>query len=372
MVPPPFLVHDVRLIYPLKMHKVCTTLWGQIKKSSGLLVFTIAILSFSPTAHAGDSAESLKRFEFEEPQMGVPFRIVLYAADAAQAEAGARAAFKRVAELNQIMSDYETDSELNELSRTSGKERDVHVSEDLWTVLERAQYFSSLSDGAFDVTVGPVVSLWRKARRVHELPEEWRVKDALRAVGFRKMLLNPKDHAVTLLVPNMKLDLGGIAKGYALDQEIKLLTERGISSALVTGGGDMAMSNPPPGQSGWRIEIAPLDAPNAPPKKFVRLSRAGLATSGDLFQHLEIQGKRYSHVIDPRTGIGLTDHSLVTIIASDCTTADALAKVVGVLGPDKGLKIIEQLSNVEAHTMRMPGDEIETKESPGFNKFCEK
>jgi thiamine biosynthesis lipoprotein len=337
------------------------------------LVMALVGSGLFSNAQVQSSKEALNRFEFERPEMGVPFRIVLYAPDAQKAEAAAQAAFHRVADLNQIMSDYETDSELNELSRTSGKGQSVHVSDDLWTVLEQAQHFAELSDGAFDITVGPVVSLWRKARRTHELPDANRLAEALKAVGYKKVRLNPKDHTVELLVSGMKLDLGGIAKGYALDQEIKVLNARGIERALVSGGGDMSLSDAPPGQSGWRIEIAPLDVPNAPPKRFARLAQMGLATSGDLFQHLEINGKRYSHVVDPHTGIGLTDHSLVTIIAPNCMTADAVAKIVGVLGPERGLKILAQsIPSVEAHVVRKPDDQIELKESPGFGRFCEK
>lgn len=320
---------------------------------------------------AQEAKEPLTRFEFEEPQMGVPFRIVLYAPNSSGAEAAAQAAFKRVAQLNEIMSDYETDSELNELSRTSGKGQAVHLSDDLWFVLEQAERFGEMSGGAFDITVGPVVSLWRKARRVRELPDSPHLKQALAAVGYKKLRLNSHDRTAELLVPGMKLDLGGIAKGYALDQEIKVLAAQGIEHALVSGGGDLAVSEPPPGQPGWRIEIAPLDVPNAPPRKFVRLKNAALATSGDLFQHLEIDGKRYSHVVDPRTGIGLTDHNLVTIIAPDGMTADALAKVVGVLGAEKGFPIIQKVAQVEARTVRKPADIVELKETPGFEQFYE-
>jgi thiamine biosynthesis lipoprotein len=315
---------------------------------------------------------TLQRFEFSEPEMGVPFRIVLYAPDKAVAQAAAQAAFTRVAELNQILSDYETDSELNELSRTSGQGRLVHVSDDLWTVLRRAQEIAELSDGAFDITVGPAVNLWRRARRSQRLPDPDRLVEARKAVGYKHVRLIPSDHTVELLAHGMKLDLGGIAKGYALDQAVNVLTGRGITSALVTGGGDMAASGPPPGQTGWRIEVAPLDVPNAPPKRFVRLAHMALATSGDVFQRLEIEGRRYSHIVDPRTGMGLTDHSLVTVIAPDCTTADALATAVSVLGPDKGLKLIERVAGAEAHVVRKPGDEVQMLESSGFGKFYEK
>jgi FAD:protein FMN transferase len=339
--------------------------WNALALSVGL-----GSLTLCPSAQ--ESSSALQRFEFTEPEMGVPFRIVLYAPEAEAAQAAGRAAFNRVAQLNEIMSDYETDSELNELSRTSGQGKAVHVSDDLWRVLDRARQVAEQSDGAFDITVGPTVSLWRRARRTQRLPEPERLAEALKAVGYKKVRLNPSDHTVELLVPGMKLDLGGIAKGYALDEALKVLTARGITRALVTGGGDMAMSNPPPGQCGWRIEIAPLDVPNAPPKRFVRLANWALATSGDLFQRLDIDGRRYSHIVDPHTGVGLTDHSLVTVIAPDCTTADALSKVVSVLGPEKGLKRIEQIPGVEAHLVRKPGEQIQAVESSGFRKFYEK
>jgi thiamine biosynthesis lipoprotein len=120
-----------------------------------------------------------------------------------------------------------------------------------------------------------------------------------------------------------------------VDEALKVLRRLGINRALVAGGGDIAVAEPPPGARGWRIELAPLDAANAPPARFVFLSHAAIATSGDLFQRLEIDGKRYSHIVDPRTGIGLTDHSLVSVIAADCMTADSLTKVISVLGPNR-------------------------------------
>jgi FAD:protein FMN transferase len=336
------------------------------------LALSVGLGSPTPRSSAQETSGALQRFEFTEPEMGVPFRIVLYAPDAETGQAAARAAFNRVAQLNEVMSDYETDSELNELSRTSGQGKAVRVSDDLWRVLDRARQVAELSEGAFDITVGPTVSLWRRARRAQRLPDPERLAEALKAVGYKKVRLNPGDHTVELLVPGMKLDLGGIAKGYALDEALKVLAARGITHALITGGGDMAMSNPPPGQTGWRIEIAPLDVPNAPPKRFVRLANRALATSGDVFQRLEIDGRRYSHIVDPHTGVGLTDHSLVTVIAPDCTTADALATAVSVLGPEKGLKLIEQIPGTEAHLVRKPGEQIQAIESSRFRKFYEK
>jgi len=303
--------------------------------------------------------------------MGVPFRIVLYAPDKPTADQAARAAFGRITQLNDILSDYDTDSELSRLSQTAGSGRAVQASPDLWFVLKRSQELAQRTDGAFDVTVGPVVSLWRKARREKRLPAPAKLAEALKAVGYRNLVLDPQCHAARLLVPYMRLDLGAIAKGYAVDAALKVLRARGVTRALVSGGGDMVAGDPPPGKRGWRIEVAPLDVTNAPPARFVLLANAGLATSGDLFQHLEIDGKRYSHIVDPHTGIGLTDHSLVTVIAPDGITADGLSTAISVLGPEAGARLVEKTRGAAVHMVRMPGDRIEMAESSRFKRFYE-
>ncbi|HXP60715.1 MAG TPA: FAD:protein FMN transferase [Dongiaceae bacterium] len=315
------------------------------------------------------TAPGLERYEYERPEMGVPFRIVLYAPGRARAEEAAEAAFQRVKELNDIMSDYDAESELSKLSRTSGQGREVSVSPDLWLVLEQAQAMSERSDGAFDITVGPCVNLWRRARRQHQLPDPERLALARKAVGYRLVRLNPKSHAVELLAPDMRLDLGGIAKGYAVEQALRTLKGLGLSRALVEGGGDVSVGDPPPGKPAWRIELAPLDVTNAPPGRFLLLKNAAISTSSDLYQRLEIEGKRYSHIVDPRTGIGLTNHSLVNVIARHGATADSLTKVVSVLGPDQGLKVVEATPGAAARLMRDPGGELETYESRRFKRY---
>ena len=311
------------------------------------------------------------RFEFTRPQMGVPFRIVLYAPDEARAKAAAEAAFARVSELNDILSDYDTDSELNRLCRTAGENRSVPISADLSEVLARSQEMARRSGGAFDITVRPVVSLWRNARREKKFPEARRLAEARRLVGWTNLVLEIRTRTAKLLVPDMRLDLGAIAKGYAVDEALRVLKGHRIRRALVAGAGDLAVSGPPPGQKGWRVEIAPLDVPGAPARKFAVLVDAALATSGDLFQHVELDGKRYSHIVDPRTGIGLTDHSLVTIIARDCTTADALATAVSVLGPSDGMALVRRSRGAEALVVRKPDEKIEAIQSPGFAQFME-
>ena len=296
--------------------------------------------------------------------MGVPFRMVLYAKDETSAKTAAAAAFARIKALNNIMSDYEYESELSALSRTSGSGQWVHVSEDLWRVLSSSQEISQKSRGAFDVTVGPAVALWRRARHEKKLPDPEKLKNVLSTVGYEKLKLHSPDHWAELVVPNMRLDLGGIAKGYAVDEAIKVLKQHGITSALVSGGGDMFASGAPAGKRAWEIELTSVDTNAAP--QFVRLKNQALTTSGDIFQYIEIDGKRYSHIVDPRTGVGLVDHSLVNIIASNVTDADALSTAVSVLGPTEGLKLIEQFPGVSARIVRKPSDKPEFYQTKNF------
>ena len=315
------------------------------------------------------SAVGEARYEYQKPEMGLPFRLVFYASDRVTADAAAAAVFARIERLNDILSDYEFDSELSALSRTAGQGKAVPVSDELWKVLSRAQALAEESAGAFDITVGPCVSLWRKARREHKLPDRGRLEEARAAVGYRKLRLNSRGRTAQLLVPGMRLDLGGIAKGYALDEAMKVLRSRGVIRALVSGGGDMVAGDPPVGKRAWRIELAPLDATNAPPVRFVALRNAALATSGDLFQRLEIDGQRYSHIVDPRTGLGLTDHSLVTVIAPDGITADSLTKVASILEKGRAMRIIESKFGVAARVVRKPGADVEVFESRRFRRY---
>ena len=299
--------------------------------------------------------------------MGLPFHIALYAPDKTSADAAAEAAYARIKQLNDILSDYDTDSELSRLSQTSGSGRAVPVGDDLWKMLERSQQVARETDGAFDITCGPVVSLWRKARREKQLPDPVKLTEALRAVGHEKLRLDPRPRTAELLVPYMRLDLGSLAKPYAVDEALRILRAQGIRSALVAGSGDMAVSAPPPGARGWRIELAPLDAPNAPPTEFVLLRNQALATSGDLFQHLEINGVRYSHIVNPKTGLGLTDHSLVVVIAKDCQTANSVSTSAGLLGPERALNYAASKA-ASARITRKPAERIEVRASESFKK----
>jgi thiamine biosynthesis lipoprotein len=286
---------------------------------------------------AGEPA--LRRFEFSQAHMGTLFRIIVYAPDAATALRASKAAFQRIATLDNTMTDYSPSSELMSLCRKAGGPP-VRVSEDLYRVLAQAQELAERTNGAFDVTAGPVVRLWRRARRQHEMPDAEELAHARRLVGYQKLRLDPHARTAQLLEKGMQLDLGGIGKGYAADEALAVLKQHGITRALVVAGGEMATSAPPPGRDGWRIGIAPLESPEKPPMRFLMLREAAVSTSGDAEQYVELGGTRYSHIVDPRTGMGVVGRSSVTVVAPNATASDSLATAVSVLGPEQGLELI--------------------------------
>jgi thiamine biosynthesis lipoprotein len=312
---------------------------------------------------------ALRRFEFSQIEMAVTVRVILYSADEASATAAAKAAFDRVHELNGILSDYDPGSELRRLCDTAGQHKAVPVSPDLWKVLEHAQQVAELSGGAFDETVGPVVRLWRRARRQKELPSPDAFKKAEELVGYRYVQLDPKRKTVELLKPGMQIDLGGIAKGYAMDVALSVMQRKGFNRAMVEAGGDMRLGDPPPGRAGWRVGIPPLDDPRGKPLTYLEVSRVAVSTSGDMIQFVEIGGKRYSHVVDPRTGMALTDHCRVMVVGPCGMAADAITKAVAVLGPEQGLKLIDRSPEMAAMVTRAPSGTIEHYESSRWKEL---
>lgn len=330
----------------------------------------LLVLALLTAATTSGTAEDAKRFEFTGIEMAVPVRMVLYAPNESVAKSASQAAFARIRALNGVMSDYDPTSEVRRLSATAGSGKTVEVSNDLWRVLCRARDLAEASGGAFDVTIGPVVRLWRRARRREKLPEPERIAEAKLAVGYQAVELNEADQTVLLTKPNMWIDLGGIAKGYAIDAALQVLAEHGIDSALVDAGGDIGLGAPPPGRDGWVIGVAPLE-PDAKPSLFLSLSNVAIATSGDSWQYIEIEGRRYSHLVDPRTGIGLTDHSSVTVIAPDAMSADGLASAVSVLGPAEGIKLIDSLDETATFVVRSPNGSPETYRSSRWANYRE-
>ena len=337
-------------------------------------VCIVMVAAVMPAVHSQAQDTTLPlRFTFSEIHMGAPWKIVLYAPNETIANRAAQSAYARIEELNHILSDYESNSELSQLGATSPSPEPVHVSDDLFRILESAQALSEKSHGAFDITVGPLSKLWRRARRMKEMPPPDMLAAAREATDYKALQLDPATHTAKLLKPNMRLDAGGIGMGYAVDEAFKVLKNEGITSALIDASGDIGMSDPPPGQCGWRVAIEPPSGEGTP-SRYVLLSNYAITTSGDAFQAVEIDGQRYSHIIDPRTGLGITGHSSVTVIAPDCITADSYTKPICVLGPEAGFKIIEAVPGAAAFVEReVPGaagsEKKEALQTSRFNQF---
>jgi thiamine biosynthesis lipoprotein len=215
----------------------------------------------------------------------------------------------------------------------------VKVSDDLFRVLDYAQQVADASGGAFDVTVGPLVQLWRTARKTQTLPTASALADARSRVGWQKLKLDATNRTAELTVPGMRLDLGGIAKGYACDEAIRVLREYGIRSALVEAGGDIVVSDPPSGQRGWTIDTTPDVSINL---QTTLIHDEAISTSGHAAQFVEIGGVRYSHVVDPRTGLGLTNHYTATVIAPRGITTDALSTAATIVGPREAERFVKR------------------------------
>jgi thiamine biosynthesis lipoprotein len=288
-----------------------------------------------------DAGVPMARVSGSRRLMGVPWTVTVHAATTAAGERGVAAALDEVERLEAILSDYRPDSELSRLSAAAPTTHPVPVSDDLWAVLSRAEVFRKESDGAFDPTVGPLTTLWRQSRRSGVLPLEAKLAAARGAVGPGALVLRDDPRGVLLTRPRMRLDLGGIGMGYAIDRALAILTAQGIDSALVDASGDVGVSAPPPGQSGWRIAIDPIPGTPAAATGQILLTHAAITTSGDARQSVAIGGRRYSHIVDPRTGIGIDGPAAVTVIAPDATAADALATAANVLGPVRGRTLLE-------------------------------
>lgn len=327
--------------------------------------FFIFSLSFVMLGLAGiffqlDASEtSPKRFEYDDVQMGVPVRLVLYTESEEKANSTANAVFESFKKLNDIMSDYDSDSELSRISQISNDAHDrdgtatwVPVGDDLFAVLKASKHYGEISDGAFDITVSPLVRLWRRSRRQRELPKKRYLDQYKELVGVHLWEIDDETRSVRLLKRGMRLDLGGIAKGYAIDRAFEICKERGISSVLIDAGGDIRIGEAPPEK--WKIEMKNAESG----KKLLFLENIAMATSGDAFQYVEIDGVRYSHLIDPKTGLGLTRSSTVSVIAPTAMQADVLASAVTVLGPKKGLELIDAQKNVSAMIFLHEDDKI--------------
>jgi thiamine biosynthesis lipoprotein len=285
-----------------------------------------------------DAQSVEQRYTYSHPQMGTVFKLIFYTdKDSSFANALAERVFARVDTLNGVYSDYLPESELSRLSDMAGSGKKIKVSDDLWQILRLSKGFSRVSNGSFDITVGALTRLWRKARNMKELPDSVRIQAALATVGS-EFIHCSSGQQVQLEKKGTRLDLGGIAQGFAADECLHILKKASVFRALADAGGDIALGEAPPGTEGWSIERATgLAAPAA--TEILMLANCGITTSGAQYRYFESGGTRYSHIVDPRTGWGMTHRNLVTIKAPNAVTADAWATALSVMSEQEWLTL---------------------------------
>jgi FAD:protein FMN transferase len=331
-----------------------------------LTVCWLAALIASHPVLAADAAPALCRVHETRRHMGVAWTITVYTADRDQGLRAVGLAHDEIARLEGLLSDYDPESELSRLSAQAPTREPVSVSDDLWQVLDRAVAWREASGGAFDPTVGPLTKLWRQARRAGVMPRPEKLAAARAAVGPDTLKLHPPTRAVELTEWGMRLDLGGIGMGVAIDRAVALLREQGITSGMVDASGDIAVIGTSPDREGWRVAVAALGK-TADDASELLLRDAAVTTSGDAFQSVTIDGVRYSHIVDPRTGLGVKGPAAVTVIAQDCTTADALATAASVLGATDGMRLVAATPGASARFVWEEADGTRQERcSPGW------
>ncbi len=315
------------------------------------------------------AAAQMTRFSFTESKMGAPFTIVFYSKDSVQALSIAKRCFVLVDSFNFIFSDYIDTSELSYLSKTAGENSiPVKLSPALYDILIQSKKAYELSEGAFDITMGPLSKLWRKARKQQLFPTDSTVRSIRNLIGFNKLIFDTLNKTVRLTQPGMQLDLGGIAQGYVAQKVIDFLLSQEITQALINASGDIVMSGAPVDKDGWVVGVNLPEKTDELLNQKLILKNLAVTTSGDAYQFIEKDGIRYSHIINPITGYGVTFHRNVTVIAADGATADWLATACSILSLKKAKKLASILGS-EVLITELKRGRLKLNSTRGFRFF---
>jgi len=326
----------------------------------------VALLGCAPSAAA--EAERLVRVSDGGTPMGTYMMVTVYASDEATGRQAIAAAFARVEEIEAVTSHFREGSDLSKLNRAAGGPA-LPIGKELWTILRRCLEVSEETGGAFDATVGPLVALWKRTWKVGKAPSDAEAAAAKALVDYRAVRLAPGEPRAQLLKQGMGVDLSGIAKGYAVDRALAVLRERGIPAALVDAGGDICAYGAPPEREAWLVGIRDPSRPGKILPKPLRLLDRAVATSGDYEQFGAAAGRRYSHILDPRTGKPVEGMTSVTVIAPDATTADAYATALSALGPEQAVAFAEKRPGIEVMVISQRNGEARTLRSKGFSRL---
>ncbi len=326
-----------------------------------------AVWSLAVTERCDVLADSVQGYEQVIPAMGTTVTLAAFSSQSSIVERAFAEARSEITRLVTVLSDYDDESELSQLNRTMAQGSPIRVSAELWTVLEASDRWHQVTSGALDPSVGMLTRLWRQHRRKGTLPSDAAIADALASSGWRHLRLNANDRSVACNRTGVSLDLGAIAKGYIVDRAFDILQQHGLKSCMVNAGGDLRCGDAPPNRSGWRIGIASFSK-DGPPMRILQVANAAIATSGDLWQYTIVQGRRRSHILDPKSGIGVEGPMSFSAIASTAMDADAAATALSVLGVQVGCELAERLPEIEAMAIFLvePQNAIRYTATSGF------
>lgn len=308
----------------------------------------------------------LKRFEFSQSKMGAPFRLVFYHTDSSDAYRLASESFLLIDSLNALFSDYDPASEINRLPEQA--HLSAKVSDELFSMIEYSKRAWRKSEKTFDITLGTLSQLWRKVRKENRFPLPDEIEKAKTASGFKKIAIGQSGKTISFKKPGIRFDFGGIVKGYAAQRVIDYLKTKQVSQALADAGGDIVLSNAPPGKNGWSIGINLPGSHYELWDKHLELKNCAVATSGDVYRYLIHEGKKYSHIIDPRTGYGVTSQRNVTVIAHTGATADWLATACSILPVKKALRLAKK-ENASLCIAAWQDDKLVIYKSKNFENY---
>ena len=316
------------------------------------------------------SGTELQGFEWSFPVMGTTMSLQAFAKDAETLRPVFERARSEADRVTAILTDYDPDSETVQLSATDKIGKPTSVSEELWTVLVAADQWNKTSQGKFDASIGSLTSLWRRARKAKRIPTEEEITAALANSGWCHIKLDPQSKTCIIDRAGIKLDFGAIAKGYIVDRVFQVIYDAGFTQCMVRAGGDIHCGDAPAGRDGWRVMVGPIAGENDS-LKFVTLCNQAIATSGDLWQYIEVNGIRRSHIIDPTTGIGIEGPISASVIAPTSMQADAAATTCCLLGHQLGGQLAEELPDFEAMIVSQsanPQEGLRYTTTSGFSK----
>src|SRR5215813_6792831 len=291
-------------------------------------------------------AHQMRRYEDSRVSMGCVYTIAVYGHDLARLREAVAAALDEVDRIDRLMSNYKNDSELSRVNREAAK-APVKVDHELFDFIAECLRYSRESEGAFDITVGPLMKAWGFFRGEGRMPGEAELAEARSRVGYRRVILNRKDGTIYFDRAGVELDLGGIAKGYAVDRAVAVLKRYGVTSALLSAGGSTIYAlGSPPGKPAWEIEVQdPVERDKIATR--VRLKDRALSVSGSYEKFFELNGERYSHIMDPSTGRPVQGVLSVVVITGDGVSGDALDNVFYVFGAERGRASMKKFSASE-------------------------